>query len=182
MGAVEGVPGADPRGLTGAGRRNRVPENPGVGITSRTVHDLLAAQLLQEFGWRVTIEADDDSGVWAALPVPGREEHWLRFRSESNSIEVSYWDAATPPKPAEQLFVFEPEELGDAVSEGVVLFLRALTTDEVVVTRDQSGCVASLLGAPASGGLRFMRQAEILRAGIAKGGIVYTWSQSDQGL
>jgi hypothetical protein len=103
--------------------------------TNRLVHDRLAQALRDRFGWHLQVSADDESSLRAAIPVPGRGGHLLTFRCESNSIEVGY-DDGLPPGPATQLFVFEPDELEDAIGEAVAGFVEELMAENIVVVRE----------------------------------------------
>lgn len=104
-------------------------------LTNRVVHDRLAQALRDRFGWALQVGGDDESGLRASMPVPGRVGHLLTFRCEPNSIEVGY-DDGLPPGPATQLFVFEPDELEEAIGEGVAGLVQELLAENIVVVRE----------------------------------------------
>ena len=149
-------------------------------LTNKEVHDRLAHALRSEFGWQLTVDSDEATGCWASLPVPGRLNHLLRFRSEGNSVGVSYCDLAfSPPDSAEILFVFEPHDLDAALAEGVAPFLRDLVNENVIVLRGRPGCLARLIsGSSARGSLWFRRRADVNPEMLANAASVYSWNRT----
>ncbi len=146
-------------------------------LTNELVHARLAQMLYEAFGWTLDIEANDESGPWASVPAPGRDRHLLRFRSEPNSVEVSY-DDSLPPGPAEILFVFEPHELEDALQTGVLAFVRELVSESLVVVRERRLRAFPLLFRTPRSSLRFMKRSDLTPRIISGALAIYSWNKT----
>jgi hypothetical protein len=145
---------------------------------SHAVHERLASILHAELGWALNVEAEDETGVRASFPVPGRQRHYLRFRCEPGSVEIGY-DDALPPGPAERLWVFDPDQAGDALREGVMTFLHDLIGEDIIVVREPLSRVTRLLrGFDCSSLPRFYHRDETPPDVLEGAASVYSWNRT----
>lgn len=132
-----------------------------------------------ESNWAIESEGGDE--IWATIAVPGRRRHVLRFRVQSNWLEVHY-DDKLPPGAAEQGFGFESHKADDAV-DAVEAFMRDLVEERILVFRERlSGFWRLLRGQDCESLPGFITREKLLGRIRKNLHVVYSWKGSyDQG-